>query len=166
MRKPMPELRMNSNEFFGGDVAPEVRRQIELAKQAPPHLISERLWAIQTRAPESLPIYYLLYKLHASRRELERAERAALLGLAQAGRQCGLPGDIRFATSVPAGAADFMSNGPARFWLFTLKALAFIRMRSGRADQARRLLECIGRCDPSHSVGTDVIAALLQASSD
>ncbi|MEY4576879.1 MAG: hypothetical protein RL701_1582 [Pseudomonadota bacterium] len=157
---------MNSNELFGGEATPEIKRLVDATKQAPAWLQSEMLWTIQMRAPECLPIYYLLYKMHATRREFIEAERAAVLGLAQAGKQSGLPGDALVATRAALPAVDFMNNGPARFWLFTLKALAYIRLRSGRREQARVLLDCIHRCDPTQSIGTDVIAALIAAASD
>jgi hypothetical protein len=157
-------LWQHSNELFGGDAPPEIRSLIDAAKLAPRDELSDRLWAIQAHAPTCLPIYYLLYKLHAGRRELARAEQAALAGLAQAGLQCGLP------TDVPCQGervqADFRANGPARFWLFTLKALAFIRLRRGQLTQARQLLEWMDRCDPSRSVGNDTTFALLESVSD
>ena len=118
------------------------------------------LWETQQRAPECLPVYYLLYKTHATRREFGEAERAALLGLAAAARQANLPAVAPF--QVPSGlVSDFASNGPARFWLFTLKALAFIRLRRGDPEAARELLETIQHLDPDHSVGSDVTLALL-----
>ena len=152
-------------ELFGGEAPAEIRQLIAEAKAAPRDQIGERLWAIQARAPDCLPIYYLLYKFHAGRRELAEAERAALCGLDQAAACCGLPGAADLAQTTPLLApktADFQGNGPARFWLFTLKALAFIRLRGGRPEEARALLDWIGRCDPSHSVGSDVTQALLQ----
>jgi hypothetical protein len=160
---PPPQLRTGSNELFGGEVPTPIRKLIDNAKASPPDLASEQLWAIQMCAPECLPVYYLLYKLHATRREFARAERAALLGLAEAGHQSGLPGEVERALKCEPTQVDFMLNGPARFWLFTLKALAFIRMRSGRLEQARQLIECIKRLDPQQSLGSDVVNSLLSA---
>jgi len=50
---------------------------------------------------------------------------------------------------------------PARFWLFTLKALAFIALRSGRPEDARALLGQLARLDEQARIGDDVIATLL-----
>ena len=80
-----------SGELFGGEAPPEIRQLIEDAKSAPRDQIGARLWAIQARAPDCLPIYYLLYKFHAGRREFDQAERAALTGLDRAGSLCALP---------------------------------------------------------------------------
>jgi hypothetical protein len=61
---------------------------------------------------------------------------------------------------VPAGV-EFRGNGPARFWLFTLKALAFIALRSARADDARELLAHIVALDDQAHIGGEVVATLL-----
>lgn len=160
----MIKLWQNSNELFGGDAPPHIRKLIDAAKQGPRELICDQLWAIQAHEPSCLPIYYLLYKVHAARRELAQAERAALAGLAQAGLQSGLPTEP-VVVQIPEGTS-FSGNGPARFWLFTLKALAFIRLRRGRHAEARQLMEWLDRLDPSRSVGSDVTAALLAVASD
>ena len=148
-------------DLFGGAVSAAVAQRIEAAKAGPREQLAAQLWAIQADAPECLPVYYLLYKHHAGRRELQEAERAALLGLSRAGLAAGLPRDPEAALGAPQLRANFQPNGPARFWLFTLKALAFIRMRSERLDEARALLGLIGRLDPDHSTGSDVTEALL-----
>ena len=148
-------------EMFGGDVPDALETRIQALAQGPREALAQGLWAIQHSDPGCLPVYYLLYKHHASRRELQEAERAALLGLAQAGLAAGLPLDPEQMLSAPPPQQDFTRNGPARFWLFTLKALAFIRLRSGRLAEARALVETITRLDPAHSVGSDVTAALL-----
>jgi hypothetical protein len=157
------ELALDSQEFFGGAVPEAIRGLIDEAKAAPADQIAPRLWAIQAQAPSCLPVYYLLYKLHAGRRELLEAERAALLGLAQSGRLAGLPESPALPSTSRLAQANFAANGPARFWLFTLKALAFISLRRGQVSQADQLVSWIGTCDPSHSVGSDVTAALLEA---
>ena len=59
------------------------------------------------------------------------------------------------------GGVDFRGSGAARFWLFTLKALAFIALRSGRPDDARELLAHIAALDDQAHLGSEVIATLL-----
>ena len=120
------------------------------------------LWTSQAMAPGCLPISYALYKHHAGLREFEQAERAALRGLREAAAQAGLAEDWREVSpgTLPA-EIDFARNGPARFWLFTLKALAFIALRSQRPDEARELLAQLARLDVDARIGDDVIATLL-----
>ena len=99
------------------------------------------------------------------RRAGDEGGRSINLALAYRGlhvlRQAGLDADWR---RVQPGDADFAATGPARFWLFSLKALAFICLRSGRSDDARTLVEHIGRLDPTHGLGGEVIASLLDGS--
>lgn len=152
----------SADEFFGGAVPPTVHRLLHEAAQSPRGEVAALLWTAQALAPSCLPVYYALYKHHAGLREFEQAERAAQRGLLEAAQQAGLAPDWREATrdTLPAGV-DFARNGPARFWLFTLKALAFIALRSQRPDDARELLAQLARLDVDARIGDDVIATLL-----
>lgn len=149
-----------ADALFGGEVPPMVRSLLRQAQSAPPEAVSGLLWTAQACAPQCLAVYYLLYKCHAGRRELDWAERAARSGLAEAARQAGLPADWQ---QVRPGPNFHDGTSPARFWLFTLKALAFIALRSGRSAEAQALLAQINTLDPGASVGGEVIASLLQA---
>jgi hypothetical protein len=152
-----------SNELFGGPVPEAVRALIDSAKQAPRETVSGILWAAQGIDPSALPVYYLLYKFHAGRGELAQAERAARAGLREAGAQAGLPGAPEDALSGVAVRDDFAQPTAARFWLFTLKALAFIFVRNGNVAAARRLIDTVARLDPGHGAGGEVTAALIAA---
>ena len=78
-------------------------------------------------------------------------------------RFCSQHPDIDVRVVATPDLADFGGTGPQRFWLFTLKALAFIAVRSGRPDEAQALLDQITRLDPQASVGGEVIARLVAA---
>lgn len=154
----------SADAFFGGDVTPAVHRLLHEAMQAAPDERAALLWTAQAVAPTALPVYYALYKLHTSQRDFALAERAAWRGLQEAAAQAGLPSDWRLTpTPLPA---DVAASVPGRFWLFTLKALAFILLRAGQADASRELLTHLAQCAPDARVGDDVIASLLRAASD
>jgi hypothetical protein len=53
-----------------------------------------------------------------------------------------------------------MTDGPQHFYLFTLKALAFIRLRLGRPGESLALLNKLSELDPGDSVGSSVIRDL------
>lgn len=146
----------SADHFFGGDVHAATRALLHQAAHAAPDQRTVLLWTAQATAPTQLAVYYALYKHHASRREFELAERAATRALAEAARQSGL--DRR-----EPQPQDFQHDGPARFWLFTLKALAFIALRSGRPDEARAHLARVAALGPDARVGDEVIDALLRA---
>jgi len=151
----------SADAFFGGDVPRAVRRLLHQAAASQGHERAALLWTAQALAPSCLATYYALYKHHAGRREFALAERAAERALVEAALQGGLAPDWRAVR--PAADLDFHHDGPQRFWLFTLKSLAFIRLRSGRAEEAHELLARIDALEPQARLGADVIAELLAA---
>jgi len=153
----------SADDFFGGEVPPSVRGLLHQAAKAPRSDVGPLLWTAQAIEPRCLATYYALYKHHAGRREFADAERAASRGLAEAALQAGLPIDWRVVQLTQFDALPADAAIPARFWLFTLKALAFIALRSGRPADARALLARLEALDPQASVGNEVTSLLLQA---
>ncbi|CAN0620879.1 conserved protein of unknown function [Burkholderia multivorans] len=147
-----------SAELFGGDAPPSVRHLIDSVRGAARDKVGAALWTAVLSAPRSLPAYYLLYKFHAGAGELTEAHQVASKALAVAAEQARLARDWRM---VRADDADFSRPGPARFWLFTLKALAFIHLRLDERDAARALLAKLRAIDPLDRVGFGVVEALL-----
>lgn len=108
--------------------------------------------------PHCLATYFSLYKFYFYKHRLLEAERTALLGLEAAARQSGFPADWH---RLDAGSSNWSHvESPQHFYLFTLKALAFIRLRLNRANEAHALLAKLAELDPSDSVGAGVIRAL------
>jgi tetratricopeptide (TPR) repeat protein len=105
--------------------------------------------------PAQLPTYYCLYKIHTYQGNLDQALAAAEGGLREAAAQAGWPADWR-AWRAEAKTPD----GPGRFALYTLKALAFIRLRQRDRAQADEILAALRRLDPAGAVGWPVIADL------
>lgn len=108
-------------------------------------------------APKALPIYFCLYKIHTYQGHLDQAQHAAESGLKEAASQAGWPLDWRqwhLQTPLP--------DGPGRFALYTLKALAFIQLRQGNSRQAAEMLGALKQLDPAGAVGWPVVAALAE----
>jgi tetratricopeptide (TPR) repeat protein len=106
-------------------------------------------------APQELPTYFCLYKIHTYQGNLDEARTVAQAGLLEGARQAGWPADWRswpLQTGVPDGAG--------RFALYTLKALAFISLRRDERPQAEEMLESLRKLDPSGEVGWPVVAEL------
>ena len=150
---------VESTDLFGGDVPAAVQHLIDAARGAPRAEAGAALWTAVLTAPQSLPPYYLLYKFHASQGELGEAHEVACKALAVAARQASIDRDWR---AVQPGDADFTTPGPARFWLFTLKALAFISVRRGERDVALALVGKLSTLDPADRIGFGVVQALLE----
>lgn len=108
-------------------------------------------------APEALAAYYCLFKIHTYMGNLEVAKAAALDGMREAARQAGWPPE-------PAGwpPGQSQAEGPARFALYTIKALCFIELKRGDHAAADDCLSILARVDPSGAVGWPVIEALAE----
>ena len=108
-------------------------------------------------APQELPTYYCLYKIHTYQGNLDEARAVAQAGLVEAARQAGWPDDWR-QWPVEPGVPD----GAARFALYTLKALAFIHLRRDELPQSSEILDALRVLDPTGEVGWPVVAALAE----
>jgi len=108
-------------------------------------------------APHALPVYFCLYKIHTYQGNLDNALVAAAAGLKEAASQAGWPPAFE---DWPEG--DDASDQAVRFALYTLKALAFIRMKRGELSEARRILERLALLDPAGRVGWPVVSDLLR----
>lgn len=116
------------------------------------------LLAAQQAAPDYLPGYYALYKFYFYRQRLSEARQIALQGLSRAAALGGFDADWR---RLGAGSADWRQDeGAAHFYLFTLKALAFISLRSGEPQACNELLDKLAELDPGDSIGASVIRDL------
>lgn len=111
-----------------------------------------------SEAPEALPVYFSLYKFYFYKGRLADAEQAARMALETAARQGGFPSDFRL---LAADTVDWSGHdGPAHFYLFSLKALAFIRLRQGDKEGCELMLEKLRELDKADTVGGSVIGSI------
>lgn len=110
-----------------------------------------------TAAPKELPIYFCLYKIHTYQGNLDEAQIAAENGLKEAASQAGWP--LHWRQWQPQAV---LPDGPGRFALYTLKALAFIHLRQNNPRQAGEMLDALKQLDPAGAVGWPVVAALAE----
>jgi len=110
--------------------------------------------------PSALSSYFCLYKIHAYGGRNDEALEVAAAGLAEAARQAGLSPDWR-TWSAPALAAA--APGPARFAVYTLKAMAFVDLRRGAVGPARERLDKLGELGGIVDVGGAFVADLARA---
>lgn len=107
-------------------------------------------------APDALPVHLCLYKIHAYAGHLDMALEAVEAAIIEAARQAGLPADWTGWPPLP------VADGAARFALYSLKALAFIRLKRGERAKAEAALAALVRIDPRDHVGASGVAALLE----
>ena len=151
--------------LFGGEAPAEVASLLEQAmySYADGPQAEGLLWQAQRRAPDALPVYFSLYKFYFYKCNLEQAEMAARMALIEAARQGGFDADWQ---KLDAAAADWADHAsPGHFYLFSLKALAFIRLRRGDAAESRAILAKLEDLDPGDSVGASVIRSIHEGAS-
>ena len=105
--------------------------------------------------PRALATYFCLYKIHTYSGDLDAALAIAEAGAREAARQANLSPDWTLWHPDEISLA-----GPGRFALYTLKALAFIRLRRDEPVEARALLDALARLDPTDAVGASVVDAI------
>ncbi|MBP0625257.1 hypothetical protein [Cupriavidus consociatus] len=151
---------IESTELFGGTGSPAVEDILTSVRGGSNDQVGAALWTAVLTHPQCLPPYYLLYRFHANRGELRDAKGVALRALSAAALQASIDTDWRL---VQPNDTDFTIPGPARFWLITLKALAFINARLGDEAAARKLITKLHKLDPTDCIGLDVVNTLLQS---
>lgn len=119
------------------------------------------LWSAQAMYPECLQVYFALYKFYFHKGRLHDAERATRMAMRAAARQGGFPADWMSATAATTDWSDTL--GPQHFYLFSLKALAFIWLRRGRRGDCLAILAKLAEVDPNDTVGASVIRDLVAA---
>jgi len=113
------------------------------------------LWTALKTDEECLGSYFSLYKFYFYKRMLSDAEEVALLALKTAARQGGFDADW---TRLDVSSVDWKRiDAPQHFYLFTLKALAFMRLRLDRPQESHALLSKLLELDPLDLVGASVI---------
>jgi hypothetical protein len=156
----MTDLLSDPGTINFGDLPDEVNALLQqgVAAYRHDHALADRLFCqALAGAPEQLPVYFCLYKIHTYDGNLDKARSAAEEGLRVAARQAGWGADWR-----DWPAQSVIPDGPGRFALYTLKALAFIHLRRDEQSHAIEILDALRVLDPAGVVGWPVVAALAE----
>jgi len=150
------------NFAFGLAVSPVIANLLSEAAvtYSQTHRAEAILWSAQAIDPTCLPVYFSLYKFYFYKGNLDMAEKVARQALTAAARRGAFDADWRRAT---IDSADWNNRlGPQHFFLFSLKALAFICLRQKRTEESRDILDKLAEIDPEDSVGATVIRDLIR----
>lgn len=109
-----------------------------------------------------LQTYFALYKFNFYQARLDEAESFVLAGLAEASRQGGFPADYRHLFE-EREQWNLYADEVCLFYLYTLKALAFIKLRQQQTTHGCNILSIIQVLDPEDRSGASVIMALAEA---
>ncbi|MDD5277807.1 MAG: hypothetical protein PHR16_17240 [Methylovulum sp.] len=113
----------------------------------------------QTLDNQCLQTYFALYKFYFYQKRLADAEQVVIAGLVESARQGGFPCDHQSLVQV-ASQWDLYANETTLFYLYTLKALAFIKLRQGCDGDAKQVLANLKQLDPKDLSGASVIMDL------
>ena len=108
---------------------------------------------------QCLQTYFALYKFYFFQKRLDDAERIVLAGLEESAKQGGFPNDYHQLVA-NLRKWNLYANEPSLFYLYTLKALAFIKLRLGFTLDAQLVLSHIALLDPEDRSGASVIMEL------
>lgn len=109
-----------------------------------------------------LQTYFALYKFYFYQARLAEAERFVRAGLEEAARQGGFPPDYRRLYR-ERERWNLYADEASLFYLYTLKALAFIKLRQDQLEQGQDILLSLQQLDPEDRAGASVIMALARA---
>lgn len=153
-----------SHTLFGSDASPAVRSLLKQAAAVQKDVARAEalLWTAQALDPDCLATCFALYKFYYYKGRLADAEKAARLALRTAARRGGFEADWILLDERSADWRDTL--GAAHFYLFSLKALAFIRLRMGFPTEATAILDKLAEIDPSDRIGACVIREVAAGS--
>ncbi|MDJ0738508.1 MAG: hypothetical protein QNJ91_02265 [Gammaproteobacteria bacterium] len=166
----MPEHNLSGLDVgsvhFGFDLDPHVDAWLQSAAAcvSAGDASLKALNAARRRAPDQLDVLQALYKYHVYRGDLQQALDIVFQTLIKASIQGGFDRDWK--TLGPESADWHAKRGPARSFLYGLKALAFIRLRQHDCAGAEDILATLDRLDPTDQVGSGVLRDLLEGMRD
>lgn len=154
---------MEERVLFASDIRPDVNAYLQSAVACADDFERARELLYQAREldPDQLEVYTALYKFLFYRGQLDEAEQVAGEALQRAALNGGFHEDWQQLTSTSCDWSQ--ENGPARTYLYSLKALAFISLRKGKHAHGRSLLDKLKQLDPQDLVGSSVISQLAEA---
>lgn len=147
---------------FGRNIPAGVNALLQQAAASTDNFAAAEQALLRARAlaPQQLEVFIALYKLYFYRGFTDKAEQVVLQTLHTAARSAGFDPDWRM---LFADSADWqVLDGPERVYLYSMKALCFIRLRQNDSAAAGELFATLRRLDPGDQVGAGVLADLAE----
>ena len=152
------DLAAFASNVIGGGLSPQVEALIQQAGQVRhlPHEALALLEQARTAAPRHPAPLIALYRFYFYGHQLALARAVGEDALAIARTALG----PNFGDEPPSDDAA-RHDAAVRFYLFTLKGLAYLNLRLDMAHDARLLLNELRRLDPQDHVGGALLAQVL-----
>lgn len=154
--------------LFSPDIPDKVNRLLQAAVIESRHNkeTAEELFIEAHQADlHCLQTYFALYKFYFYQARLQEAEQWVMAGMKEAARQGRFPFDYYLLAS-EKHRWDLYADENTLFYLYTLKALAFIKLRQNHFDDADKILAVMKQLDPEDRSGASVIMDLSEAFND
>ncbi|MDD2723301.1 MAG: hypothetical protein PHH59_04655 [Methylovulum sp.] len=159
---------LDERVLFSPDIPVEVNQLLQAAvaaSQRDQKRAESLFLQAQTLDQRCLQTYFALYKFYFFQKRLADAERIVLAGLEESASQGGFPNDYR-RLAQNGQKWDLYANETTLFYLYTLKALAFIKLRQGYDIDAKLVLSHLKQLDPKDLSGASVIMDLASGAAD
>ena len=153
---------LNERISFGRSIPADVNALLQEAVASANDYDRTRslLYQAMELAPLQLEVYVALYKFCFYRGKISEAEQAVHKALNVASAQGGFASDWQ---RLDSNSADWsMQEGPAHVYLYSLKALSFIKLRRGEQTYAKTILDKLRQLDPQDNAGASVIMSLAE----
>jgi tetratricopeptide (TPR) repeat protein len=148
---------------LGGGIPQAAEEQLQLAGMSYQRdaVAEAHLREALQLAPEHPAVHIGLYRYYFYKGRLREALQVAQACLAKSARDIGLAADWR---AVQPGDAAFGSYEAVlpRFYLFSLKACAYLHMRLGEVDEGSDTLAKLQQLDPGDKLGGSVLRRVLE----
>ncbi len=118
------------------------------------------LWRAHALAPSHAAVLIGLYRFYFYKNRLAEALDVGRICLRKAARDNGLALDWREVRARDAAFSDYAAALP-RFYLFTLKACAYLSMRLGDVAEGRAMVTKLLELDPGDKIGAKVLLGVL-----
>lgn len=124
--------------------------------------VAERyLHEAQALAPGHAAVLIGLYRFYFYKNRLREALAVARICLDKAAHDNDLAKDWRRVRSTDAAFSSYDAMLP-RFYLFTLKACAYLQMRLGNVDEGYAMVTKLIELDPTDKLGAKVLLGVLE----
>ena len=148
--------------ILGAGLPEMAERHLSLAALAyrEDRIAEAHLLEAQALAPDHAAVLIGLYRFYFYKNRLGEALNIARICLKKAARDNALPLDWREVRASDAAFASYEAVLP-RFYLFTLKAYAYLSLRLGALDEGRAAVTKLLELDPSDKIGANVLLGIL-----
>jgi len=157
------ETQALASALMGQGLPPAAERELHLAGLAfrDDEIAERHLWQARALAPDHAAVLIGFYRYYFYKCRLDDALNIARLCLLKAARDNALDPDWRRVESEDANFGSYEAVLP-RFYLFTLKAYAYLQLRLGNLAEGRDAAIKTLSLDPTDKVGARVLLDVLE----